>query len=121
MAGRMEAIEEYLRSCCGFVKASLAYFIRKTIIVLTYGDDQKYATPDDTMIARMFYLSLNKNKLHNEKCAKSVKDHMAEYEIENRNVYDLLVQICKDRKNMSSNISSKGMKEGHFMPATLSG
>ena len=33
MAGTMEAMEEYLRSCHGVVRAPLAYIIRKTIIV----------------------------------------------------------------------------------------
>ena len=29
----MEAIEKYLRLCCGVVRAPLAYFIRKIIVV----------------------------------------------------------------------------------------
>ena len=33
MAGMMEFIEEYLRSCCGVVRAPLAYIIKKTIRV----------------------------------------------------------------------------------------
>ena len=37
MAGMMESIKEYLRSCCG-VKRALAYITRKTIIVQIYGD-----------------------------------------------------------------------------------
>ena len=48
-AGMMEAIEEYHR---GVIRAPLAYITRKTIIVQTYVDDPKYATPDDEMITR---------------------------------------------------------------------
>ena len=33
IAGMMESIKEYLKSCCGVVRAPLAYIIRKTIIV----------------------------------------------------------------------------------------
>ena len=36
------------------------------------------------------------NKLHTKKSAKSVKECMAEYEIDNRTVYNILDQICKD-------------------------
>ena len=37
MAGMMESIEKYIRSHCGVVRAPLAYIIRKTITVQTYG------------------------------------------------------------------------------------
>ena len=47
MARMMEAIKEYLRSCHGVIRTPLAYIIRKTIIVETYGDYPKYTTPDD--------------------------------------------------------------------------
>ena len=53
MAGTMESIKEYLRACCGVVKAPLAYIIRKTITAQTYGDYPMYATSDDEMITRM--------------------------------------------------------------------
>ena len=66
MTGKMESIEEYLRSCHGIVRAPLAYIIRKTITVLIYGNYLKYVTLGDEMIARMLHLSLDKNKLHNE-------------------------------------------------------
>ena len=65
MAGMMEAIEEYLRSCQDVERVPLGYIIRKTIIVKTYGDYPKYATPDDEMIIRMLHLPPDKNKLHN--------------------------------------------------------
>ena len=71
MAGMMESIEEYLRSCHGVIRAPLAYVIRKTIIVQVYGDYPKYATPYDKMIARMLHLPPDKNKLHNEQSAQS--------------------------------------------------
>ena len=73
----------------------LACIIRKTIIVETYGDYPMYAAPDDKMIARMLHLPPDKNKLLLEKDAQSVRAHTAEYEIDNRTVYDILDQICK--------------------------
>ena len=71
MAGTMEAIKEYLRSCCGVIWAPLAYIIRKTIIVHTYGMYPMYATPDDKMITRMLHLPPEKNKLLCEKEAQT--------------------------------------------------
>ena len=59
----IEAIKDYLRSHHHVVRAPLTYVIRKIIIVQTYGDYPKYATPDDKMIARILHLSLDKNKL----------------------------------------------------------
>ena len=47
------------------------------------------------MIARMLHLPPEKNKLHNEQSAQSVKKHTAEYKIDNRSVYNILDQICK--------------------------
>ena len=44
MAGMKEAIEEYLRSCHGVVRAPLASIIRKTILVETYGDSMQLLT-----------------------------------------------------------------------------
>ena len=71
MAGTMEAIEEYIRSCQGVMRASLAYVIRKTLLVQTYGEYPKFATPDDEMIVRMFHLPPDKNKLLQEQCSDS--------------------------------------------------
>ena len=62
-AGMMEAIEEYLRSCHGVMRAPLAYIIRKTILVQTYGEYPKYATPDNEMIARILHLPPDKDKI----------------------------------------------------------
>ena len=59
----MEAIKEYLRLCCGVVCAPLAYIIRKTITVQTYGDYPLYASPDNKMITRMLQLPSEKKKL----------------------------------------------------------
>ena len=92
MAEMMESIKEYLRAQHGVIKAPLAYVIRKTITVQTNGDCPMYATPDDKMIARVLHLPLNKNKLLLESGAHKV----AEYVIDNRTVYDVLDQICKD-------------------------
>ena len=68
----------------------MAYIIRKTITVQTYGDYPMYATPDDEMIARMLHLPSDKNKVHNEQSAQSVTKHMTEYKIDSRRVYDIL-------------------------------
>ena len=56
MAGTMEVIKEYLRLHHGVVRAPLAYIIRKTISVQTYGDYPTSATSDNEMIARMLHL-----------------------------------------------------------------
>ena len=55
-----------------------------------------YATPDGNMIARMLHLPPDKNKLLLERDAHRVQDHTAEYVIDNRMVYDILDEICKD-------------------------
>ena len=48
------------------------------------------------MIARMLYQPPDKNKLLPEKDVQRVQVHMAEYKIDNRTVYDVMDQICKD-------------------------
>ena len=92
----MESIKEYLRSHHVVVRAPLAYIIRKTITVQPYGDYPKYPTPDDKMITEILHLPPDKNKLHNKQSAQSVKEHRAEYKIDNRSVYVILDQICKN-------------------------
>ena len=96
MAGTMEAIKEYLRLHCGVIWAPSACHILKTIKVQSYGDYLLYATPDDEMIARMLHLPSDKYKMHNKQSALSVTMHIPEYEIDNKTVYDILDQICKD-------------------------
>ena len=96
MAGMMDAIKEYLRLCCGVILAPLAYITWKTVAVQTYGDYPTYATPDSKMITRMLHLPLEKNMVFHEADAQTVQAHMPEYEINNRNTYDILDQICKD-------------------------
>ena len=56
MERMMESIKEYLRLCHGAIRAPLAYIIRKTITIQTYGDDPMYGAPDDEMIAEMLHL-----------------------------------------------------------------
>ena len=51
----------------GVVRVPLAYLISNILLIQTYGDYPKYATPDNEIITRMLYLSSGKNKLHNEK------------------------------------------------------
>ena len=53
MVGTIEDIKEYLRSCHGFVRVLLTYIIMKAMLVLTYDDYPKNATPDDKMIANV--------------------------------------------------------------------
>ena len=96
MAGMVGSIKEYLRVCLGVIKAPLAYIIRKTITVQNYGYYPTNTTPDDEMITSMLHLPSHKNKLQLESSVDKVKDHMAEYIIDNRMIYDILVQICKD-------------------------
>ena len=96
MAGTMKVIEEYLRSCQGRIMAPLAYIIKKTKLVQTYGDYCKYATTDDKMIAKMLHLPLDKNTHLLKWDAQSVIACTAEYEIDNRSVYDILDQNYKD-------------------------
>ena len=77
MAGTMEAIKEYLRSCCGIIRAPLAYVIRKILVFETYGDYLKYSTLDDKIIARMLHLPPEKNRVLLEHSIQSVKVHTA--------------------------------------------
>ena len=86
MTGMMESIKEYLGSCHGVVRVPLAHVFRKTVIVQPFGDSLKYTTSDNEMIARMLHLPPDKNRLHNEQSAQSVKGHKTEYEIDNRSV-----------------------------------
>ena len=48
------------------------------------------------MVIRMLHLPPDKNRLHNEHSAQSVKDHTTEYETDNRSEYDILDYISKD-------------------------
>ena len=65
MAGIMESIKEYLRSCHGVITVPVAYIIRKTLAVDTYGDSSNYMIPHGKMINRILHLPIDKNKLHN--------------------------------------------------------
>ena len=60
------------------------------------GDYPTYTTPDNEMIARMLHLPPDKNKLLSENDIQRVQVCTADYEIDNRTVYDILDQICKD-------------------------
>ena len=97
MAGMMQANKEYLRLCHGVMRAPLPYVIRKTVVVQTYCDNPWYATPDDKMITRMSHLPQDKNKLYIERQDSSTKEHTPKYKIDDRKVYDILNQTCKDQ------------------------
>ena len=86
MAGTMESIQEYLRSDPGVIRA----IIRTAIYVQIYGNHSMYVTPDNKMIAKMLHIPSDKKRLHNEQSIQSVKEHTAEYERDNRSVYDIL-------------------------------
>ena len=86
MAVIMKAIEEYLTLHHDIIRVPLTYIIRKTMIVQTYGDYPKYATPENEMIARMLHLPVEKKMLHNEKSAPSVTEHKTEYMRDNKSV-----------------------------------
>ena len=62
----------------------------------------------------MLHLPPDKTRSYNEQSAQSVKEHTAEYKIDNRSVYDILDQICNDVDlyHMSNRISSRGMEKG---------
>ena len=92
----MEAIKEYLNLHHGVMWAPLAHIIRKTITVHTHGDYYTYATPNNKMIARMLHLPQGMNNLLPQKDAQTVQVHMPENEIDNKTLYDILDQICKD-------------------------
>ena len=93
----------------------VAYIIRETIIVETNCDYCMYATLDDEMIPRMLCLPPDKNRLHNMHSAQSVKEHTAEYTIDNRSVDDILDHIYKITdlipyvKHHKSNRDSRGV------------
>ena len=82
-----------------------------------------YATPDDQMIARMLHLPPDMNKLLLERDVHKVQDHTAEYVIDNRMVYDVLDQICKDTDLYPyvKQLKSKGYGRGHFILSTPGG
>ena len=71
----------------------LAYIIRMSITVQTYGEYPMYATTDDEMIARMLHLPPDKNKLLPEKDVQRVHIHMAGYRIDNR-TFRLCSTLC---------------------------
>ena len=123
MAGSMGSIKQYLRSQHDVMRAPIAYVIRMTIIVQTYGDYPNYTISDDNMIARMLHLLPDKNKLHNEQSSPSANEHTTEYEIDNRSVYDMLDQICKDT-DLYLHVKqhkSKRNRRGAFMPSIPGG
>ena len=118
MTETMEAIEEYLRSCHGVVRAILAYIIRKPITVQIYDDYPMYTNSDHKMITRILHLPPGKNKLLLEKDAQAIWAHKTEYKIDNRSVYNILDHIYKntDLIHMPNSISPTGMAEWHIMP-----
>ena len=89
MVWTIESIKKYLQSCHEIIRAPCPYVNRKTITVQIYGDYPKYASPDGEMITKMLHLPPDKNKLLNKQSAQSVTEHRAEYEIDNKNIYDI--------------------------------
>ena len=108
MAGMMEFIKEYLRSCHRVVKTPLACIISKSITVQTYGEYPMYATPDNQMINRMLHLPPDKNRLLLEKDVQKAQDCTTEYKIDNRTVYDVKGSDLKVKQHKSKR-DSRGM------------
>ena len=94
MVGKMEAIREYFRSFHDVIRAPLTYVTRKITVIQTYVDYCRYAMPDDEMIIKMLNLSADKDSPSLESQSSSIKEHTAEYKIDNRTVYDILERIC---------------------------
>ena len=67
-------------------------------------------TPDDQMSVRISHLPLDKNRLHNKQSAQSFKEHTAEYKGDNKNVNDILDQICKDNELYPNIMQSKSKR-----------
>ena len=101
----------------------MAYITRKTVNVQTYGDYPSYATTDDKTVTRLLHLLSNNNKVHNEQSALSVRGLMPEYKIDNRTVYDILDQICKNIYLYPYVKQHKSKRDGRgaFMPSTSGG
>ena len=87
------------------------------------GDYPSYVTPDNKMITRMLHLPPDKNKLLLEKDIQRVQVHMAEWVIDNRMVYDILDQICKDTDLYPyvKQHKPKRYSRGAFIPSTPGG
>ena len=96
MVGMIEANEEYIRSCHGMEKAPLAYIIRKTVVVQTYGPYPWYATPHDNMITKMLQLPKKQNRLCSELDANNYTGQKMVCGIDNKTDNDILNHICKD-------------------------
>ena len=89
------------------------------MIVQTFGDYPRYATPDDEVIARILHLPQEMNILPWKHEASRVKEHIEEYKIDNRSVYDIIRPAkITISIHMSSSTSPRGTAEGHFMPST---
>ena len=71
----MEAIDEYLRSHLGVIRASLVYIIRRTILVQTYGDNPMCVTSHNEMVARMLHIPPERKKVLLEYNVNSVKEY----------------------------------------------
>ena len=122
IAGKMESIQEYLRSCHAVIRAPLAYVIRKTITVQVYGDYVKYVTLDDKMIARMLHLPPNIDCTINKEHSQLETIQQSTREITELSMTSWIrsTRILTDN-HMSNSISPRGMAEGHIMPSTPGG
>ena len=74
----------------------MACVVTKTVTVKSQSVYPSHATPDDEMINRMLHLPSDKNKIYNKQSVQSVIQHKPENEIDNRTVYDILYQTCKE-------------------------
>ena len=71
----------------------------------------------------MIHLHPDENRRHNEQSVQLVMEHTAEYEIDNKNVYEIFSQICKDT-DLYPYVKQHKFKmdgRGAFMPFILDG
>ena len=115
MAGMMKAIIEYLRSHHGVLRKPLAYVIRKTILVQTYGDYPKCATPECYDCQDATPTSKKEQAAQWEKCAVSQKMYSRIWDWQQKcltySTKSATTLICI---HMSNSITPWGMAERHF-------
>ena len=78
----------------------------------TYGDYPRYVTPDNEMVIRILHLPSDKNKVQNKQSTQSATEYTTEYKIDNRTVFDILDQICKDRELYPQVKQHKSKRDG---------
>ena len=68
---------------------------------------------------RMLHLPPDKSRLLMDRGTRSVKEFTAKYVVDNRTIYNILNQICKDKDLypcVKKHTSPQETAEGHFIP-----